>query len=297
MSTALAPVLHQTIDVDGVEIFYREAGPPDAPAVLLPHGYPSSSFQYRNLMPVLGDRWRLVAPDFPGFGYSATPDRDQFSYTFAGYAALLDHFTGKLGLDRYALYLFDYGSQVGFQLAVKYPERVAALVIQNGDAYEETLGPKYQPLKEYWANPTPEARDQLAGAVTEHGLRDEVLGEVPAQVAKRISPDLWALSWPLLRQPLNREIMLDLFGEIKASVDLFPQYQAYLRQHRPPTLIVWGPHDGYMPEEAARAYLSDLPAAELHVLPDAGHWALETHLNEIVKLMRDFLGRVHSGAR
>jgi pimeloyl-ACP methyl ester carboxylesterase len=291
---SLAPVAHRTLDVDGVEIFYREAGPPDAPVVLLPHGYPSSSFQYRNLMPALGDRWRLVAPDYPGFGYSQTPDRDQFSYSFAGYAELLDHFCEKLGLTRYALYLFDYGSQVGFQLALKRPERVAALIIQNGDAYEETLGPKYRALQDYWADPTPEKRAQLAEAVTEHGLREEVLGEVPAQVAERISPDLWTLAWPQLSRPVNREIMLDLFADIRTSVDLFPRYQAYLRQHRPPTLIVWGPHDGYMPEESARAYLSDLPAAELHVLPDAGHWALETHLDVAVTLIRDFLGRVHS---
>ncbi|MFI9586668.1 alpha/beta fold hydrolase [Streptomyces sp. NPDC052236] len=292
MSVTLAPVAHRTIEIDGVEIFYREAGPPDAPVVLLPHGYPSSSFQYRNLMPALGDRWRSVAPDFPGFGYSQTPDPASFSYSFTGYADLLDRFADALGLRRYALYLFDYGSQAGFQLAMKYPERVTALIIQNGDAYEHTLGPKYAALREYWADPTPERRDALATAVSPSGLREEVLGEVPRHMAERISPDLWELSWPLMSRPRNREIMVDLFARIESSVRLFPDYQAYLRSHRPPTLIVWGPHDGYMPEESARAYLTDLPDAELHMLKDAGHWALETHLDEIVSLMRDFLGRI-----
>lgn len=293
ISPTLAPIAHRTITIDGIEVFYREAGPPDAPVVLLPHGYPSSSFQFRNLMPVLGDRWRLIAPDHPAFGYSAVPDPTRFTYSFAGYAELLDRFTAALGLTRYALYLFDYGSQIGFQLALRHPERVAALIIQNGDAYAETLGPKYEALKEYWADPTPERRRALGEAVSEEGLREEILGEVPAHVAERISPDLWQLSWPRMARPEVREIIIDLFAGIEASVELFPAYQAYLREHHPPTLIVWGPHDGYMPAEAARAYLADLPDAELHLLEDAGHWALETHLDEIVTLTGDFLGRVH----
>ncbi|GAA3834527.1 alpha/beta fold hydrolase [Streptomyces phyllanthi] len=293
MPSELVSVAHRTVDVDGVEVFYREAGPADAPVVLLPHGYPSSSFQYRTLMPVLGDRWRLIAPDFPGFGYSETPGPDRFDYSFAGYARLLERFSEVLDLHRFALYLFDYGSQAGLQLAVEHPERIAALVIQNGDAYAETLGPKYAALKEYWADPTPERRAALAEAVTERGLREEVIGEVPAHMAELISPDLWELSWPVLGRSPNREIMVDLFADIKSSVDRFPEYQAYLRGAQPPALIVWGPHDDYMPEDAARAYLTDLPDAELHVLKDAGHWALETHLHEIAGLMREFLGRVH----
>lgn len=294
MKSTLAPVAHRTIDIDGIDVFYREAGTPDAPVVLLPHGYPSSSVQFRNLMPALGDRWRLIAPDYPAFGYSASPDTTRFDYSFPGYAELLDRFAAALGLTRYALYLFDYGSQIGLQLAIRHPERVAALIIQNGDAYAETLGPKYESLKEYWANPTPAGRNALGEAVSEEGIREEVLGEVPAHVAERISPDLWQLSWPRMTQPEIREIMIDLFAGIADSVDRFPAYQAYLREHRPPTLVVWGPHDGYMPAEAARAYLADLPDAEFHLLEDAGHWALETHLGEIVALTRDFLGRVHA---
>ncbi|WP_238175932.1 alpha/beta fold hydrolase [Kribbella albertanoniae] len=279
---------YRTVEIDGVRVFYREAGPPDAPVLLLPHGYPSSSFQYRALMPALADRWRVIAPDFPGFGYSEAPD--DFDYSFPGYASLLHAFLAELNVDRFALYLFDYGSQVGFQLALKDPDRITALIIQNGDAYEETLGPKYEPLKEYWAEPTDERRTELAKAVSAEGLREEVLGEVPPETAERISPDLWQLSWPLMEP--HQDIMVGFFLEILSSVGRYPEYQAYLREHQPPTLIVWGPEDGYMPAESARAYLADLPKAELHLLDGGGHWLLESHLDQVVPLVRDFLDRV-----
>ena len=286
-------VKHRHITINGIDIFYREAGPKDAPVVLLPHGYPSSSFQFRHFMPALADRWRLIAPDFPGFGYSDTPERTRFTYTFAGYADLLDGLAAALNLTRYALYLHDYGSQIGLRLAMQAPERVTALIIQNGDIYEEALGPKYQALKEYWGNPTPKEREKLGEAVTEEGFRDEFVGEVAEHLVEKISPDLWKLSWSLVqREPLRREIMIDLMEGLRDNLNWFPRYQAYLRVHRPPTLIVWGPQDGYMPEGAARAYLRDLPAAELYLL-DGGHWALETNLDEIVRLVRDFLRRVY----
>jgi pimeloyl-ACP methyl ester carboxylesterase len=289
-------VKHRTVEIDGIRIFYREAGPEDAPVVLLPHGYPSPLFQFRNFMPALADRWCLIAPDYPGFGYSATPDWTRFSYTFGGYADFLERFTTVMNLTRYALYLHDYGSQFGLRLAMKRPERVVALIIQNGDIYEDKLGPKYKTLKDYWANPTPEGREKLGEAVSEEGFRDEFVNEVSERLIDRISPDLWKLSWPLMQQPQRREIMIGLMEDLRENLDWFPRYQAYLREHRPPTLIVWGPQDGYMPEGAARAYLRDLPDAELHLL-DGGHWALETNLDEIVSLARDFLGRVHRSDR
>lgn len=282
-------IRHQLIALDGIDIFYREAGPPDAPALLLPHGYPCSSYQFRNLMPALAERWRLVAPDFPGFGYSGTPDG--FNYGFDGYADVLERLADRLGLERYVLYLHDYGSQIGLRLAIRAPERVAALVIQNGDIYEDTLGPKYQGLKDYWAEPTPAAREKLEAAVSEAGFRDEFLNEVRPEIAARIPPDLWKLHWPLMDTPKRREMSVALMEGLRANLDWFPRYQAYLREHRPPTLIVWGPQDGYMPEASARAYLRDLPNAELHLL-DGGHWALETNLDEIAGRMRDFLVRL-----
>jgi pimeloyl-ACP methyl ester carboxylesterase len=295
MMSPPSPVSHRTIDVDGVRTFYRESGPPDAPVVLLPHGYPCSSFQFRHFLAALGDRWHLVAPDLPGFGYSATPDPAGFSYTFTGYGDFLGRFVDTLGLTRYAIYLHDYGSQHGFQLAMSAPERVAALIIQNGDIYEDELGPKYAWLKEYWANPTPEGREKMAGNVSEEGFRDEFVGELPERLVERVSPDLWTLHWSLMREPPRPEIVVGIFEDQANTLERFPRIQAYLRAHRPPTLIAWGPHDGYMPEGSARAYLRDLPDAELHML-DGGHWALETNLDEIVALARDFLGRVHADA-
>jgi pimeloyl-ACP methyl ester carboxylesterase len=289
----IPPTQHRTIDIDGVAVFYREAGPADAPVVLLPHGYPCSSFQYRAFLPALADRWRLIAPDFPGFGYSGTPAAERFTYAFSGYARFLEQFAAALGLARYALYLHDYGSQIGLRLAMTAPERVAALIIQNGDIYEDQLGPKYQALQAYWAHPTPEGRAALAAAVSVAGFRDEFLNDVRADLAERISPDLWQLAWPLMNTPERRAISLGLMEGLRENLGWFPRYQAYLREHQPPALIAWGPQDGYMPAGAGRAYLRDLPDAELHFL-DGGHWALETNLEQIVSLARDFLGRVHS---
>ena len=282
---------HERMDLEGTSIFYRDTGSSDAPVVLLPHGYPCSSYAFRNLMPLLEDRWRLIAPDFPGCGYSDTPD--SFAYDFGGYAEFLERFADRLRLERFALYLHDFGSQIGLKLAIRAPERIAALIIQNGDIYEDQFGPKYAPLKEYFANPTVELRNKLAEAVSEEGYRDEFLNEVSSEQTKAIPPDLWKLHWALTT-PLRKEIAVRVIGGLKDNLGWFPRYQRYLRDHRPPTLIVWGTKDGFMPEGAARAYMRDLPNAELHLL-DGGHWLLETHLNEVAELMRKFLSRVHQG--
>jgi pimeloyl-ACP methyl ester carboxylesterase len=287
----LPPVLHKTLNLNGIEIFYREAGPAGAPAILLPHGYPCSSFQYRALMPMLADRWHLVAPDYPGFGYTGTPDERHFDYNFDGYADFLDQFAAARGLKRYALYLHDYGSQIGLRHAIARPERITALIIQNGDIYEDALGPKYEAIKRYWSDPSPSNRKTLEGAVSEEGFRDEFVGEVSDTVAERMPPDLWKLHWPLMNKPVRREVAVRLMEGLKDNLDWFPRYQAYLRENRPPTLIIWGPMDGYMPASAARAYLRDLPDAELHLFDDAGHWLLETHLDAVVPLVRGFLDR------
>lgn len=280
---------HATIEIDGIEIFYREAGPRDAPVLFLPHGYPCSSYEFRNLMPALADRWRLIAPDYPGFGYSATPDG--FAYDYEGYSQLLERFADSLGLKRFALYLHDYGTWIGLKLARRAPDRITGLIIQNGDIYEDALGPKYEGMKEYWRQPTPEGRKKLEAAVSEDGFREEFLNEVRAEIAGRIPPDLWKLHWPLMNTQKRRKVSVGLMEVWKENFEWFPRYQAYLREHQPPTLIVWGPQDGYMPEKSARAYLRDLPHAELHLL-DGGHWLLETSLDEVVALIRPFLSRL-----
>jgi pimeloyl-ACP methyl ester carboxylesterase len=283
-------IRHRFIDLDGIRVFLREAGQSTAPAVLLPHGYPCSSYEFRNFMALLADRWHLIAPDFPGCGYSDTPEN--FAYDFDGYADFLERLIVRLNVERFALYLHDFGSQVGLRLAIKSPERITALIIQNGDIYEDQLGPKYTPLQAYFRNPTPEAKAKLAEAVSEEGFKDEFLNDVKPELAERISPDLWKLHWSLMT-PQRRQIAVDVITGLKENLSWFPRYQRYLRDHRPPILIVWGPQDGYMPEGAARAYLRDVPDAELHLL-DGGHWLLETHLGDVGGYVRDFLGRVHA---
>lgn len=277
----------RTLDLDGVPVFYREAGPTDAPVLLLPHGYPCSSYEFRNLMPRLADRWRTIAPDFPGCGYSGTPDG--FAYDFDGYAAFLGHLAERLGVERYVLYLHDFGTWIGLRLAMAQPERLAALVVQNGDIYEDVMGPKYQGLKDYWADPSPERLETIRAAVSEEGYREEFLNG-SEQIADRVPPDLWTLHWALTT-PRRQGIHVEVIRRLNENLAWFPRYQAFLRERRPPTLIVWGPNDGYMPEPAARAWLRDLPQADLHLLPDAGHWLLETHLDKATDLIRGFLDR------
>jgi pimeloyl-ACP methyl ester carboxylesterase len=292
-SQEVGAVVHRYVDVNGVRTFYREAGPPDAPVLLLPHGYPCSSYQYRRLMPALADRHRTIAPDFPGFGYSDTPAA--FSYDFDGYARFLSEFAETLNLRCYALYLHDYGSQIGLRVAAREPARVAALIIQNGDIYEDQLGPKYDTIRKYWNAPTDHNLRPLEEAVSEVGFRDEFIGEIDQDSIPKVPPDLWALHWPLMNTPERRRISRDLMIGLKDNLRWFSRYQAYLREHRPPTLIVWGRHDGYMPEGAGRAYLRDLPQAEFHAI-DGGHWLLETHFDEVLPLVRDFLSRAHTRA-
>jgi pimeloyl-ACP methyl ester carboxylesterase len=241
-------------------------------------------------MAALGHRWRSIAPDLPGFGYSATPLPDDFGYTFDAYAAFLQSFVDALDLDTYVIWLHDYGSQFGFRLALHAPERVSGLIIQNGDIHADAFGPKYDFLKEAWENPGLAARRRIAGHVTLEGFRSEFVGELPDAVADRISPDLWSLHWSLMSTPERIANLIRLLEDQPSSLDWFDREQDYLREHRPPTLIVWGPHDGYMPEKSARAYLRELPDAPIHLL-GGGHWLLETHLEEVVPLVDDFLAR------
>lgn len=284
----MGAVQHREIPVDGVRTFYRESGPPDAPVLLLPHGYPCSSYEFRALLPALADRCHCLAPDYPGFGYSDTPAA--FRYDFEGYARWLGAFADALGIDRYVLYMHDYGTWIALRLAMAAPARVRGLIIQNGDIYEDTMGPKYEALKAYWRSPSEEARQLLVEAVTERGYRDEFVGEVEPALIARIPPDLWHLHWSLTTVA-RREIMVRLMEALKENVGWFPRYQQYLRENQPPALILWGPQDGYMPEPSARAYLRDLPNAELHLFA-GGHWLLETHLEQVAPLIRGFLARL-----
>ena len=284
-------VQHKRIKIGQVDVFYREAGAKGAPVVLLPHGYPCSSYEFRNLMPRLADRWHLFAPDYPGAGLSGTPEG--FDYSFDGYAEFLDAFVRHLGLDRFALYLHDFGCPIGTRLAIKAPDRVAAMIIQNGDIpYEDALGPKYADIEKLWSLPEEEMRARIAESITEEAFEEEFLNALRPELSNRIPPDLWKLHWSLMT-PERKQVAVNLIAGLKQNRAWFPQHRQYLREHRPPALIVWGPQDHYMPVESGRAYLRDLPDAELHFL-DGGHWLLETNLDEVVPLIRDFLGRVHA---
>lgn len=280
---------HRTANVDGIDIFYREARPADAPAIVLLHGFPASSHMFRNLIPALADRHRVLAPDYPGFGLSAMPDRKRFDYTFAHYADLVDRWLARLGARSYALYVMDYGAPVGFRLALLHPERVTALIVQNGNAYEDGLSsPFWNALKDYWADGAADKRAALlpilSAEITRlqytHGVKD----------VTRLDPASWMYDQLLLDRPGNREIQLDLFYDYRTNVALYPQIQAFFRDRRPPTLIAWGQNDPIFAAAGYRNLQRDLPDAELHLI-DTGHFALEDKLDEIAPLLRDFLGR------
>jgi pimeloyl-ACP methyl ester carboxylesterase len=279
---------HRATKVDGVDIFYREAGPTDAPVVVLLHGFPTSSRMFRNLIPVLAGRYRVIAPDYPGFGQSGMPDRTQFEYSFNRFAELMDGLLSQLGARRYALYVQDYGAPVGYRLALRHPERVSALVVQNGNAYEEGLKEFWTPLKAYWADGSKEHREALRAGLTPTATKSQYLDGV--KDVSRIDPDNWVHDQALLDRPGVDEIMLDLFKDYGTNVALYPQFQKFFRDHRPPTLIVWGKNDVIFPADGARPYLRDLPDAELHLL-DTGHFALEDKGDAIARLMLDFLDR------
>jgi len=279
---------YRTTMVDGISVFYREAGPSDGPVVLLLHGFPTSSHMFRNLIPVLADRYHVIAPDYPGFGQSAMPDHTQFAYTFGHYADLMDGLLEQMKVQRYAMYVMDYGAPVGYRLALKHPERVSALVVQNGNAYDEGLKAFWDPIKAYWADGSAAHREALdflvVSATTKFQYTDGV------QDVSRIDPDNWLHDQTLLDRPGNKDIQLDLFLDYGSNVPLYPKFQAFFRERQPPTLIVWGQNDKIFPADGAGPYLRDLPKAELHLL-DTGHFALEDKLDVMGPMIRGFLDR------
>ena len=284
-----ATTTYRTVAVDGVGIFYREAGPKDAPTLLLLHGFPSSSRMFDTLIPLLADRYHLVAPDYPGFGHSDAPPPERFAYTFDHLAAVIDDFTRALGLDRYALFLQDYGGPIGFRLALAHPERVGALVIQNAVAHEVGLDDKlWAPRRDYWRDRAGHEAAVRANFISADATRLRHVGTSPRP--ERYDPDLWTDELAFLTRPGEERIQLDLFYDYQSNVAAYPRWQAYLRQHRPPTLVVWGRYDPSFTTAGAEAYGRDVPDAEIHLL-DAGHFALDEATDAIAGYIRDFLGR------
>jgi pimeloyl-ACP methyl ester carboxylesterase len=279
---------YKTVTIEGLDIFYREGGSPDDPTILLLHGFPTSSHMFRNLISVLSDRFHLVAPDYPGFGNSSMPRVDEFKYTFDRLSQIIEKFTDRLGLERYSLYVMDYGAPVGFRLAVKHPERVETLIVQNGNAYEEGLGDSWIPIKAYWENKTSENAAQLRKWLTPAVTRMQYTQGVRHPEA--ISPDNWNMDQPLLDRPGNADIQLALFYDYRTNVRLYPQWQEYFRNYQPPTLIVWGKNDKIFPAEGAHPYKRDLKNIEFYLL-DTGHFALEEEGEKIAHLITCFMAK------
>jgi pimeloyl-ACP methyl ester carboxylesterase len=274
--------------VDGFNIFYREAGSKGAPMLVLLHGFPTASHMFRDLLPKLSDRFRVIAPDLPGFGQSDMPERTKFSYTFDNIAAVIDRFTEVLGLGRFALYVFDYGAPTGFRLAMRHPERITAIISQNGNAYVEGLSDGWNPIRAYWQDPSEANRAALRSLLSPgttfwqytHGVVD----------TSSVSPDGYSLDNFYLTRPGADEAQLDLLGDYKSNVALYPDFQAYFRKHKPPFLAVWGKNDPFFLPQGAEAFKRDIPSAEVRFF-DTGHFALETHCDEIAAAIRDFLSR------
>jgi pimeloyl-ACP methyl ester carboxylesterase len=282
----VTPTTYRRTDVNGMKVFYRESGPSDAPKLLLLHGYPSAGHMFRNLIPQLADRFHVVAPDLLGFGQSDMPSRDSFTYTFEALADVLEGFTDAVGFDRCALYIFDYGAPTGLRLAVRRPERITAIVTQNGNAYEEGLSGGWDPIRAYWREPTQANRDAIRSLVhPETTVWQYTYGVADPSL---VSPDGYTLDNHYLARPGADEIQLDLFLDYASNVELYPEFQEYFRTRRPPLLAIWGRNDPFFLPAGAEAYKRDIPGADVRLL-DTGHFALETHASEIATAIRAFL--------
>jgi pimeloyl-ACP methyl ester carboxylesterase len=283
------PVVHHRFaEVGGVKVFFREAGPKDGPVVLLLHGFPTSSHMFRRLIPALADKYRVIAPDYPGYGQSDSPDRSEYAYTFDNFAEAVDGLLDQLGAARYFMYVMDYGAPVGWRIALKHPERVAGFIVQNGNAYDEGLKEFWDPIKTYWNDSAASSRQALASLLT---LKTTIFQYTDGvSDTTRIAPDNWVHDQALLDRPGNNDIQLDLFYDYRTNLPLYPKVQSYFREHKPPMLIVWGKNDYIFPADGAHPYKRDLPEVEFHLL-DTGHFALEDKLDEMVPLIRGFLKR------
>ncbi|HZB14849.1 MAG TPA: alpha/beta hydrolase [Chryseolinea sp.] len=283
-------IFNKTISIDGVDIFYREAGNSKNPSLLLLHGFPTSSVMFKNLMVALSDKYHLIAPDYPGFGFSAFPPITDFEYSFENISTYINKFTEAANLKSFTIYLHDYGCPIGLRICMKNPEKIERIIVQNGNAYIEGLGSQWDETRDYWENPTEEKKQKVAAFLSEDGTKMQYTAGLPEELLTHVSPESWILDWERMSRPGNIDMQFVLNCSYKSNIEMFPAFQEYFRKHQPPALILWGKHDAFFDVAEASCYKRDLPKAHIHVL-DGGHQALETNFNEVLDIISSFMSR------
>lgn len=280
--------MNKTISVDGVDIFYREAGNPKNRSLLLLHGFPTSSVMFKNLMTALSDKFHFIAPDYPGFGFSAFPDKNSFTYTFENISACINRFTELINLESFTIYLHDYSAPVGLPLCVNHPEKIEGLIVVNGNAYMEGIVPQWDEVRDYWEHPTAEKKKRVYAFLSEDGVKNQYTAGVPAELLNRVSPETWMTDWERMRRPGNIDMQYELNCDYKTHIDMFPVFQDYFRSHQPPALVIWGKYDPYFNVNEAPCYKRDLPKAKIHII-EGSHDPLETNFDEVSGLIQNFM--------
>lgn len=279
---------HNIVSVNGVDIFYREAGKGNKLSILLLHGFPSSSVSFKNLMTALSDKYHLIAPDYPGFGFSAFPDRNEFEYSFENISTIINDFTQVINLNNFVIYLHDYGCPIGLRICVKHPEKIRGIIVQNGNAYIEGIGTEWDETRDYWEHPTPEKKKKVSAFLSKEGVRMQYTAGLSQELLLRVSPEAWILDWERMTRAGNIDMQFELNCSYKTNLDMYPAFQNYFREHEPPALILWGKHDVFFNVAEAACYQKDIRKAEVHIL-DGGHMVLETNFDEVLYLVSEFL--------
>lgn len=281
-------IFNRTVTVDGVDIFYREAGDRKNPSLLLLHGFPASSVMFKNLMVILSDTFHLVAPDYPGFGFSAFPDKNTFRYTFENIATYINRFTEEIGLTSFSIYLHDYGCPIGLRICMHHPEKIERIIVQNGNAYMEGIGPEWNETRDYWEHPTEEKKKRVAAFLSEEGVKMQYTSGLSGEQLTRVGPEMWTLDWERMARPGNIDMHFELNCDYKNNLEMYPAFQKYLHTYQPPALVIWGKHDVFFNVKEAACYKRDIPDAQVYIL-DCGHMALETNFDEVSGLIRNFM--------
>ncbi|HTF03776.1 MAG TPA: alpha/beta hydrolase [Bacteroidia bacterium] len=281
-------ICNKTIAVDGVNIFYREAGDKKNPSLLLLHGFPTSSVMFKSLMTALSDKFHLIAPDYPGFGFSDFPGMSAFEYSFKNVSAYMSKFTDAINLKSFTIYLHDYGAPIGLRICVNNPEKIERIIVQNGNAYMEGIGPQWDEIRDYWENPTPEKKKKVYAFLSEDGTKEQYTIGLSEELLTHVSPESWILDWERMSRPGNIDVQFELNCTYKSNLEMFPVFQEYFRMYQPPALVIWGKRDVYYDIAEPPCYKKDLPKAQIHIL-DGGHMALETNFDEVLILIREFM--------